>query len=53
MDAVSLIVSRSTAELTGIPQNWTPGIAPAKPPFLWNAPAGTMDAVGRLCLGPY
>ena len=38
MDAVSLIVARTTSELTGIPQNWSPGIAPAKPPFLWNAP---------------
>lgn len=38
LDAVSLIVARTTSELTGIPQNWSPGIAPTKPPFLWNAP---------------
>jgi hypothetical protein len=52
MDAVSLIVSRSTAELTGIPQNWTPGIAPAKPPFLWNAPQGRWAQWGGYAWDP-
>jgi hypothetical protein len=40
MDALSMIMNRSTATLTGIPENWSPGIAPVKPPFLWNAPQG-------------
>lgn len=52
MDAVSLIVSRSTAELTGIPQNWAPGIAPAKPPFLWNAPQGLWTQWGGYAWDP-
>ena len=52
MDAVSLIVSRSTAELTGIPQNWAPGIAPAKPPFLWNAPQGRWAQWGGYAWDP-
>ena len=52
MDAVSLIVSRSTSELTGIPQNWSPGIAPAKPPFLWNAPQGRWAQWGGYAWDP-
>ena len=40
MDATALILARVTAELTGIPQNWSASIAPTKPPFLWNAPHG-------------
>jgi hypothetical protein len=40
LDAVSLIADRTTAALAGIPENWSAGIAPAKPPFLWNAPQG-------------
>ena len=52
MDAVSLIVARSTSELTGIPQNWSPGIAPAKPPFLWNAPQGRWAQWGGYAWDP-
>src|ERR1700730_11431818 len=52
MDAVSLIVARSTSELTGIPQNWSPGIAPAKPPFLWNAPQGLWTQWGGYAYDP-
>jgi hypothetical protein len=40
VDALTMIVDRSTGTLTGIPQNWSAGIAPVKPPFLWNAPQG-------------
>jgi hypothetical protein len=52
MDAVSLIVARSTSELTGISQNWSPGIAPAKPPFLWNAPQGRWAQWGGYAYDP-
>jgi len=52
MDAVSLIVARSTSELTGILQNWSPGIAPAKPPFLWNAPQGLWTQWGGYAWDP-
>ena len=30
-----------------IPQNWSPPMAPIKPPFLWNAPQGDVDTVER------
>jgi hypothetical protein len=40
MDALTMITDRATATLTGIPENWSAGIAPVKPPFLWNAPQG-------------
>lgn len=40
MDALTMITDRATATLTGIPENWSTGIAPVKPPFLWNAPQG-------------
>ncbi|WP_426409747.1 di-heme-cytochrome C peroxidase [Bradyrhizobium ganzhouense] len=40
MDALTLIVNRVTAILPGIPQNSSIGIAPVKPPFLWNTPQG-------------
>jgi hypothetical protein len=52
MDALSLIVARSTSELTGIPQNWSPGIAPTKPPFLWNAPQGRWTQWGGYAWDP-
>jgi hypothetical protein len=52
MDALTLIVDRTTAELTGIPQNWDPGIAPAKPPFLWNAPQGHWTQWGGYAFEP-
>ena len=40
MDALTMIADRTTATLPGIPENWSMGIAPVKPPFLWNAPQG-------------
>ena len=40
MDALALILNRALAVLTGIHENSTIGIAPTKPPFLWNAPHG-------------
>ncbi len=38
MDALTLIHSRVLAGATGLPENWEAALAPAKPPFLWNAP---------------
>ena len=35
-----MIANRVTAVLPGIHENLTVAIAPAKPPFLWNAPQG-------------
>ena len=52
MDALTLIVDRTTATLTGIPENWSPGIAPAKPPFLWNAPQGHWTQWGGYAYEP-
>ncbi len=40
LDALTMITDRVTATLTGIPENWSTGIAPVKPPFLWNSPQG-------------
>lgn len=40
LDALSMISNRVTANLPGIPENTSTPIAPAKPPFLWNAPQG-------------
>jgi len=40
MDALTMIADRVTATLPGIPENWSTGSAPVKPPFLWNAPHG-------------
>jgi hypothetical protein len=40
VDALTMIVDRTTGTLSGIPQNWSAGIAPVKPPFLWNTPQG-------------
>jgi len=40
VDALTMIADRVTATLTDIPENWSTGIAPVKPPFLWNAPQG-------------
>jgi hypothetical protein len=49
VDALSMIVDRLTATLPRISENWAPGIAPVKPPFLWNAPQGlwTQWGAGR------
>ena len=52
MDALSLIVDRTTATLTGIPENWSAGIAPVKPPFLWNAPQGLWTQWGGYAYDP-
>jgi hypothetical protein len=41
MDALTMITDRVTSSLPGIPENWSTGNAPVKPPFLWNAPQGT------------
>lgn len=41
MDAIAMIVNRLTAVLPGIPENWSTGTAPTKPPFLWNSGQGT------------
>ena len=40
MDALTMIADRVTSTLPGIPENWSTGSAPVKPPFLWNAPQG-------------
>jgi hypothetical protein len=40
VDALTMIVDRTTATLTGIRENWSTGNAPVKPPFLWNTPQG-------------
>jgi processive rubber oxygenase RoxA-like protein len=40
MDALTMIADRVTATLPAIPENWSTGSAPVKPPFLWNAPHG-------------
>ena len=38
MDALTLIHNRALAGATGMTENWEAALAPAKPPFLWNAP---------------
>ncbi len=38
MDALTLIHNRVLAGATGMTENWMAALAPAKPPFLWNAP---------------
>ena len=38
MDALTLIHNRAIAGATGMTENWMAALAPAKPPFLWNAP---------------
>jgi hypothetical protein len=38
MDALTLIHTRVLAGALGMPENWEAALAPAKPPFLWNAP---------------
>jgi hypothetical protein len=52
MDALSLIVARTTSLLPGIPENWSAGIAPVKPPFLWNAPQGLWTQWGGYAWDP-
>jgi len=36
-----MITDRVTSTLPEIPENWSAGNAPVKPPFLWNAPQGS------------
>jgi hypothetical protein len=38
IDALGLMHNEVTANLTKIPENWYPALAPVKPPFLWNSP---------------
>jgi len=55
MDALTMITDRVISTLPGIPENWSTGSAPVKPPFLWNAPQGwwtqwsafASDPIGR------
>src|SRR5262245_32155616 len=53
LDAAALIVNRLTSILPGIPQNWSPGVAPAKPPFLWNASQATWTQWGAHRSDPF
>jgi mono/diheme cytochrome c family protein len=46
IDALTLIGDRLMATATGIPENWSPPLAPVKPPFLWNAPHGSWTQWG-------
>jgi hypothetical protein len=41
VDAFSLIINRVIADQTNIHQNWSTPNAPAKYPFIWNAPQGS------------
>ncbi|MBT1510304.1 hypothetical protein KIP88_07290 [Bradyrhizobium sp. SRL28] len=52
VDAFSMIADRMTAVLPGIPENWVMGIAPVKPPFLWNAPQGLWTQWAALIQNP-
>ncbi|HEY4405112.1 MAG TPA: di-heme-cytochrome C peroxidase [Xanthobacteraceae bacterium] len=52
MDALALIANRVTAVVSGIPENSSTGIAPAKPPFLWNAPQGEWTQWGAFAADP-
>ena len=38
MDALTLIHNRALGGATDLRENWMAALAPAKPPFLWNAP---------------
>jgi hypothetical protein len=52
IDAFNLITNRMLATETGIAENWSSPMAPVKPPFVWNAPAGLVDAVVGHRAGP-
>jgi hypothetical protein len=52
VDALTMIVDRTTATLSGIPENWSTGTAPVKPPFLWNAPQGLWTQWGAFAQDP-
>ena len=40
-DAVVFISNLLQGSMAGLHENWNPGTAPVKPPFLWNSPHGT------------
>lgn len=52
MDALNLINNRMMTIAPDIPQNWFPPLAPAKPPFLWNAPQGSWTQWSALAQDP-
>jgi hypothetical protein len=52
VDAFTMIADRATATLPEIPENWSMGIAPVKPPFLWNAPQGFWTQWAALIQNP-
>jgi hypothetical protein len=52
VDALTMIVDRTTATVAGIPENWSTGNAPVKPPFLWNAPQGLWTQWGAFAQSP-
>jgi hypothetical protein len=52
VDALTMIVDRTTATLSGIAENWSTGNAPVKPPFLWNAPQGLWTQWGAFAQSP-
>ena len=52
VDALTMIVDRTTATLSGIAENWSTGNAPVKPPFLWNAPQGLWTQWGAFAQNP-
>jgi len=52
VDALTMIVDRTTATMTGIRENWSTGNAPVKPPFLWNAPQGLWTQWGAFAQNP-
>ncbi len=52
VDALTMIVDRTTGTMTGITQNWQAGIAPVKPPFLWNTPQGLWAQWGAFAQDP-
>lgn len=52
MDAFTMIVDRTVSISTGIHENWSAGIAPVKPPFVWNAPHGLWTQWGATVQDP-
>ena len=38
IDALTQIHNRVLSSALAVPENWTANLAPAKPPFMWNAP---------------
>jgi hypothetical protein len=52
IDALTMIMNRQMATLTGIPENTSTATAPVKPPFLWNAPQGLWTQWSALLQDP-